>query len=215
MKNSLSLILIFILFVILLPLSTLQAQNKTGNVVEYFGKEKINEIHEGELIHVFDECLVLSLNQIDDRSATFPKNPVFAEFLNHPVQRVRADDLFGVDYLGNEMRWQSLQTDSTHTFSGRDLRSGYLYLEYESPREEILLFEGSGHTQILINGLPHEGDHYDFGYSLIPVLVKKGINTFVLSPGRFSRMRARLIKPESEVILTSRDMTMPDILIEE
>lgn len=95
------------------------------------------------------------------------------------------------------------------------MRSGYLYLEYESPRDEILLFEGSGHKQVLINVLSHEGDHYDFGYSLIPIKMKKGVNTFALSPGRFSGMRARLIRPYEKVLLTSRDMTLPDLLMEE
>lgn len=215
MKRQQLTILIFYLVASILYISPIHAQEKTGNIVEYFGKEKIDEIHEGQLVHVFDEGLVLPLNMLDDRSATFPINPVFKEFLTQPEKKVHVNELFDVDYLGKEMRWQSIETDSTHTFQDRTLRSGYLYLEYDSPREENLIFEGSGHTQVLINGLPQEGDHYDFGWSLIPVKVKKGLNTFVMSPGRFTRMRARLIRPSDPVLLTSRDLLLPDLLIEE
>ncbi|MEM9824515.1 MAG: alpha/beta hydrolase, partial [Bacteroidota bacterium] len=71
-----------------------------------------------------------------------------------------------------------------------------------------------GHTNILINGLPHEGDHYDFGHQLIPLKLKKGNNKFLLTGGRFSRIRARLIAPEKAVQLTQRDLTLPDLLAE-
>ncbi|WP_236973717.1 alpha/beta fold hydrolase [Membranihabitans maritimus] len=206
---------LFIALILVIPLSITYTQEKTGNIVEYFGKEKINDISEGELVHVFDHGLILDFNAIDNRSSTFPQNPVFSKFLLDPEKTIRDGEIFGIDYLGEEMHWKLLQTDSTHTFRDRSLRSGYLYLEFNSPKDQILLFEGSGQTATLINGLPHEGDHYDFGWSLIPVKIKRGINTFVLSPGRFSRMRARLIKPENPLLLTSRDMTLPDILMEE
>ena len=56
-----------------------------------------------------------------------------------------------------------------------------------------------------------KGDHYDFGWSLIPVQLKKGKNEFILSAGRFDRMRARLITPAAPIQFTHRDMTLPDI----
>jgi pimeloyl-ACP methyl ester carboxylesterase len=78
-----------------------------------------------------------------------------------------------------------------------------------------VLFEASGHSLLLINDLPHEGDHYDFGWNLIPLKLKKGNNVFVLKVGRFPRIRARLIEPKSDIQFTPRDVTMPDILEEE
>lgn len=215
MKQTYLLFLLPFLHFLFVPNPTVLAQDRTGNIVEYFGKEKIDDIHEGELVHVFDEALVLPLNIIGNRSATFPDHPIFKEFLLHPDKIVKENQVFDVDYLGNEMTWQPLQTDSTSTFQDQRLRSGYLFLEYDSPTEETLIFEGSGHTQVLINGLPQEGDHYDFGWSLIPIRVNKGVNTFVLSSGRFNRMRARLIRPESPVMFTPRDLLLPDLLIEE
>ena len=82
-------------------------------------------------------------------------------------------------------------------------------------KEENVIFEASGHTMVLINGFPHEGDHYDYGWSLIPIRLKKGKNIFVLQGGRFPRMRARILSPENPVAFTKRDMTLPDILKEE
>lgn len=212
-RLSFTILSLFLSFLVYSPMTL--GQERTGNIVEYFGKEKIDDIHEGRLVHVFDEGLVLSLNAWNQRSAAFPPNPVFNAFLKQPTRRVQSNEVFDVDYLGEEMRWQELITDSTHTFSDRKLRSGYLYLEYDAPTSDVVLFEGSGHTQILVNGLPREGDHYDFGWDLIPVKLNQGINTFVMSPGRFTRMRARLIDPLEPVMLTPRDLLLPDLLIEE
>jgi hypothetical protein len=95
------------------------------------------------------------------------------------------------------------------------LRSGYLYLEYEATSEEAVLLDASGHTKLFVNGMPHEGDHYDYGWSLIPLRLRSGTNTLLLTGGRFPKMRARLLTPESPIQLTLRDMTLPDILLED
>ena len=60
--------------------------------------------------------------------------------------------------------------------------------------------------------MPHEGDHYDFAYTLIPFRMQKGNNEFIFTPGRFGRVAAKLILPSKPVMLTKRDMTLPDII---
>ena len=50
---------------------------------------------------------------------------------------------------------------------------------------------------------------------MIPLTLNKGLNTFVLKVGRFPKIRARLINPESSVQFTNRDLTLPDVLVEE
>ena len=119
------------------------------------------------------------------------------------------------DASGNESAWEKIKTTEKSEFSDNRLRSGYLYLEYDAKAAKNVIFEASGHTKLIANGMPHEGDHYDFGYTLIPMKLKKGKNTFLLTGGRFSKMRARLIDPQTNVLLTKRDMTLPDILREE
>ncbi|WP_406685088.1 prolyl oligopeptidase family serine peptidase [Seonamhaeicola sp. MEBiC1930] len=205
---------IHILFFLLLSLC-LNAQQKTGNIVEYFGKEKVNDIKEGKLLHVFDSGLSLKLQNVGHNSITFPKDPVFSKFLMNPEYRALKDKVFDIDFKGDELKWKAIKVDSTNSFRDRSLRSSYVYLTYKSNTEKTVLFEASGHTIALINGYPHEGDYYDYGWSLIPITLKKGTNVFVLKVGRFPRIRARLIEPKAKVQITTRDLTLPDVLIEE
>ncbi|MCR8669447.1 alpha/beta hydrolase-fold protein [Aestuariibaculum sp. M13] len=193
----------------------IQAQQRTGNIVEYFGKEKVETIEEGRLIHVFKEALTLKVPTYRFNSSTFPEDPVFSRFLMHDGYEPKKDEVFNVDFLGEPMVWKTITVDTSNTFNDRELRSSYVCLKYKSGAEKTVLFEASGHSLVLINGMPHEGDHYDFGYNLIPLKLKKGLNVFVLKVGRFPRIRARLIEPESEIQFTTRDLTMPDILVEE
>ena len=194
---------------------SVSAQSRQGNLVEYFGKEKVEEINEGAVKHVFKEGLILKIRSFGFNSSSTPKNPVYSKFLLEEPKEIKAGDPFIEDDSGNMLKWEKIEVGEKNEFSDRALRSGYLYLEFNSKKEENVIFEASGHTMILINGFPHEGDHYDFGYSLIPIRLKKGRNTFVLQGGRFPRMRARLLTPENSIAFTKRDMTTPDILKEE
>jgi hypothetical protein len=202
------------LTLLVLPL-VLIGQQRTGNIVEYFGKEKVEDIHEGKVIHVFDKALVVTLPSLGFESSTFPVDPVFNEFLMNPNKTVKDGEVFDIDFLGRELNWNTITVDSTNSFTGRELRSGYVYLTYRSGSEKTVLFEASGHSMLTINGYPYEGDHYDFGWNLIPLKLKKGNNVFVLQVGRFPRIRARLLEPKMEVQFTTRDLTVPDLLREE
>ena len=193
----------------------LRAQQRTGNIVEYFGKEKVAKITEGEVLHLFKKGWALQIQDFGIDSSTFPNDPVFQQALSDPEYDIKSNKIFGIDALGNEQRWVPIEVDSTNSFSGRGLRSAYVYLTYRSNTEKIALFEGSGHSLVAINGLPHEGDHYDFGWTLIPIKLKKGTNVFVLKVGRFSRVRARLLYAHAPVQFTKRDLTLPDLLWEE
>ena len=159
---------------------TLPAQDKQGNIVEYFGKEKVEEIHEGKAIHVFQDGLLLSQRRSRFNSSSVPKSVVFSRFLLEDLETVTEGQSFGDDATDNPMIWKKISSGEKNEFRDNGLRSGYLYLEYNSRKAQNVLFEASGHTMALINGLPHEGDHYDFGYNLIPMRLKKGKNIFVL-----------------------------------
>ncbi len=190
-------------FFFLLGITLSISQNRQGNIVEYFGKEKVEEIREGKVIHVFKEGLLWGTRRFGFNSSTTPKDPVFSKILLNP------------ENFDPSEGWEKITVNDKNEFNNGRLRSGYLYLEYQSDSEAIVLFEASGHTRALINGLPYEGDHYDYGWSLIPVKLKKGKNTLILQGGRFPRMRARLLQPHHPVQLTTRDMTLPDLLIED
>lgn len=188
------------------------AQDRTGNIVEYFGKEKVEEISEGQLLHVFKQGLILPKKGMSFGPETVLFDPILAEVLLAEKANIYAGKAV---QLGNQdLQWTNIEVDDKNEFTDPNLRSGYLYLEYEAEQATSVLLDASGHTSILINGLPHEGDHYDFGHQLIPLQLKKGSNQFLLTGGRFSRMRARLIQPDQSVQLTQRDLTLPDLLAE-
>lgn len=189
-----------------------QAQDRTGNIVEYFGKEKVEEISEGQLLYVFKHGLVLPKKGMSFGPESVLYDPILAAALLDEKSKIYAGKK--VQLSGQDLQWTGIVVNDKNEFTHPDLRSGYLYLEYEAKQAEMVLLDASGHTSILINGLPHEGDHYDFGHQLIPLKLKKGRNQFLLTGGRFSRMRARLIKPDQSVQLTQRDLTVPDLLAE-
>ncbi|MCL6265115.1 alpha/beta fold hydrolase [Flagellimonas myxillae] len=190
------------------------AQKRQGNIVEYFGKEKINDVKEGKVIHLFKEALYLPTKRNALNSISFPTDKVFKDFLMSS-KTVSEGEIGHIDHTGSAQRWTNIEVDTSSTFNNPSLRGSYVYLSYRSNAETTVLFEASGHTQAIINGFPHEGDYYDFGYSLIPIKLKKGVNVFVVKVGRFPRVRARLIQPKAGVLITQRDMTLPDLLVEE
>lgn len=191
------------------------AQNQQGNIVQYFGKEKVESINEGKLIHTFSSGLLLGQNRFSLNSNTTPNDPVIGNHLLNPNYKIAEGEIGITDAISGEVKWEGIKTNDKSEFDDRRLRSGYLYLEYESNNAKTVIFEASGHTRLIANGMPHEGDHFDFGYSLIPIKLKKGTNTFLMTAGRFARMRARLLDPNVPVQVTTRDMTLPDILKEE
>ncbi|KAA3632505.1 MAG: alpha/beta hydrolase [Bacteroidetes bacterium] len=211
MNQALSLSKVFISFCLLFTTLFSHAQ-KQGNIVEYFGKEKIEAINEGSVMHLFKNGLILKIPRFGFSSETVPHDPLVAMMLVIdeldfiPGEQVLLD--------GETFTWEKISVGEKNDFNDPGLRAGYLYLEYDSPKAQTVLFEASGHTMCLINGMPHEGDHYDYGWQLIPVRLKKGKNKFLLTGGRFPRMRARLLSASSPVQFTLRDMTLPDLLVE-
>ena len=192
-------------------------EQRQGNIVEYFGKEKVEDISEGELAHVFQRGRVLGRPRVFGmaQSTSTPVDEVMARFLFGQPSGIDSDGVFDVDHAGQPRKWQEIAVDDSGTFRDRRLRSGVLYLSYTSDTDQTLLLDASGHSNLLIDGMPHEGDHYDFGWQLIPIHLQPGKHEFVLQGGRFGRMRARLVAPSTPVHFTKRDMTLPDLLRED
>ncbi|WZL90467.1 alpha/beta hydrolase [Salinimicrobium sp. 3283s] len=202
---------LLIFFSLLLSVSHLSAQKREGNIVEYFGKEKVEDINEGEVIHLFEEGLILSRKRLPAEAKSVLSDPLFANLLQDKTMVISEGEEAFADVDTKAAKWEKIEISENSEFNDDGFRNGYLYLEYDSGSEKTVIFEASGHTAALINGLPHEGDHYDFGWSLIPVKLNKGKNEFILTGGRFSHMRARLLEPNQPVQFTTRDMTLPDV----
>jgi dienelactone hydrolase len=205
MKLNLMLIL-WMMFVF----SDIQSQQQ-GNVVEYFGKERVEKTEEGRILHCFEQGLLLN-EAIIPGMLLGNQDVVLWQLANHTWHQPAVGDFVYADYpQGNkELTWNAVKADSNYLFTG--IQRGWLYADYFSPDEKVVLLDATGHTTALVNGLPYEGDHYDYGYTLQPIRLKAGTNEFLFSYGRFQRLRASLVEPEAPVMLLRRDMTLPTIL---
>ncbi|MDT0675883.1 alpha/beta hydrolase [Autumnicola musiva] len=212
MNKSTALVILLVAICFLHTINT-ESQEREGNIVEYFGKEKINEVSEGEILHLFEEGLILSGLRGSFAVKAVESDPVIATFLGKPGKMIQKGDSFE-DKNGTTLSWDTISVNKTNEFEG-NFRSGYLFLNFESDQDQMAVLEASGHTTAIVNGMPHEGDHYDYGWSLIPVQLKKGNNPILLTGGRFNRIRARLLKTDAPVQFTERDMTLPDLIAEE
>jgi predicted esterase len=190
-----------LIFLLALGTNCIAQTKATGNVVEYFGKEKIVTTAEGSVLYHFSEGYTLPA---DKKSGTLfnGQDPVawqyaVGKFTNPSKQK------------GD---WLPLKVDTAGVFSGKEMKSAFLFTEYNSPKEQIVILETTGGTRTYINGLPHEGDHYDFGYTLIPFRLKKGSNEFVYTKGRFGRVKSKIIVPSKSIQFTKRDLTLPDVI---
>jgi dienelactone hydrolase len=113
-----------------------------------------------------------------------------------------------------ERTWKAVKATEEGEFA-RLPRGAYVVCTVQSPAERVVLLEASGHTMVYVNGEPHAGDMYSFGYSRIPIQLRKGANQFVFAyAAREKPLRARLISPEAEVIANTDDLTLPSVIDE-
>ncbi|MBE0662250.1 MAG: prolyl oligopeptidase family serine peptidase [Bacteroidales bacterium] len=187
---------------------------QTGNIVEIFGKDKVETVEEGIIIHEFTQGLALR-NAMKPGMLTGTQDIVFWQIATKQFDRPQAGSKLNHRYENDPedqvLMWEAIEADTAGIFQG-DLNRAYVYTEFESPEETIALLDATGHTRVFINGLPREGDHYDYGYTLIPFKLQKGLNQFVYTYGRFGRVGSKIILPEKPVQFTSRDITLPSII---
>jgi len=161
----------------------------------------------------FEKALLIQPG-IDYNRTSIQYDPVAYAILNQtfekPVEGVKFD-IEGED----DPVWESIAVGENGYFNSRNLRGGYLYIQYDSPDEKVMILESTGHTMAFINGIPREGDHYNFSYSQIPVKIAKGLNHFFFTGGRFPMIRALLTQPSSEAMFSPKDLTLPDLIIGE
>jgi len=139
----------------------------------------------------------------------FPTDSVVSRLIDDGSMRISKS----MDFTSK--MWAPIEADEKGVFKSEQFDYGILYLEFESPREQIMIFDGSGHGKVYINGVPREGDHFGFGITKHPVKIKKGVNTFYMTGGRNPEMRASLYTPPSPQLLVTDQVTLPDLVVEE
>lgn len=210
-KNRFSILLTMALFVAMPFVSKSQ---KTGNIVEIFGRDRVETTDEGVVAHDFTKGLALRY-AIRPGMLSGYQDILFWQIatdrFRRPVAGEYLDDMYGPPNLKAKLQWESVEVDTSGYFTG-DLNRAYVYTEFDSPEEKIALLDASGHTRVYINGLPHEGDHYDYRHTLIPFKLKKGLNTFIYTYGRFGRLCSKIVIPHKEVMFSGRDLTLPSLI---
>lgn len=114
---------------------------------------------------------------------------------------------------GNKQsNWALIKADSSGSFRDTALENGYLYLTYQSTKNQPAVLIASGHSMLYINGAPHAGDMYRYGWMNIPVMLKKGLNEIYIRStgmGRYARINARLEFPSKQFEILRTDATLP------
>ncbi len=196
---------------------TASAQKATeGNIVEIFGKDRIERVDEGEYAYKFTQGYMLPNS--GKGGYFYPSRDVLSwEILSGKFVAPSPENLRATNYGRTReiIQWTPITADSTGKFRDRVLRGGYLYGEFNSPKSETLLLAASANMRSIINGMPHEGDYYDFAYTLIPFKAKKGVNQFLFTPGRYGFVEASIIRPDKPVMFSERDMTLAHTIIGE
>lgn len=125
---------------------------------------------------------------------------------------------------GDVQTWRSISADEKGWFSDSILRSCYVYASVVVPSERVMILEAMGNEMVYVNGSPRSGNPYclkdvweswepRFDYSLLPVHLKKGKNELLFRCNR-GRLKAQLYPPLQPVMFNTRDLTIPDFIVE-
>ena len=120
-----------IFFCLLFIIHYSSAQEREGNIVEYFGKEKVEDISEGEVIHLFDQGLILKNWEFPGETESVLSDPLFAKFLTDERSDIHLGKM-EIRPQGPAVKWEKIEAGGNNEFEDNGLGNGYLYLEYFS-----------------------------------------------------------------------------------
>lgn len=123
---------------------------------------------------------------------------------------------------GKTVTWQKITADEKGWFRGDLLRGGWVYVRIDSRKDRTVLLEGMSHQMVFVNGEPRVGNRYQsketfaaweprWDFSQMPVKLHKGRNDLLFRCNR-GRLKVRLLPPEKEIFLNTRDVTVPDMI---
>ncbi len=172
---------------------------------------------------LFNEGLVLKLGWTH-RTGIISPNPVASAIELGEWKSPKVEDNFIKDnkVVGT---WRKITADESFWFKSDSLTNSYVYFQYNSPKDQIVLLEAMGNEMVYVNGKPRSGnpygyqDTYDswgprFDYSLIPVELKKGNNEFVFKCDR-GLLKAKLNFNKLGLVFNTNDLTIPDLVVNE
>jgi poly(3-hydroxybutyrate) depolymerase len=169
---------------------------------------------------VLKKALLIELERSDGSNVLTPNAVVASvETGKWNIPKENAEFTFNNKISG---KWKKNNSDENGWF--KDISgNSILYLQHNSDKEEVVILEAMGHSMVYVNGSPRSGNPYRskdlfedweprFDYSLIPVKLRKGLNEFLFDCNR-GMLKVKIHKDVKDLILNSKDLTVPDILI--
>ena len=107
--------------------------------------------------------------------------------------------------------WTEVAAGANGSFDPTSFTNGYLMLRFESPTDQIMILEATGHGMVYFDG-PHMGDPYATGYQRISLAIKQGANELLFASGR-GAIAAKLVTPRlNGPQFDTHDLTAPDLV---
>jgi predicted esterase len=110
---------------------------------------------------------------------------------------------------GDAPKWTKVTADTANRFRIRGGEGTYTYFSYDSPTGQAAILNIQGNSAVFVNGEPHMGDPYRFGWMNVVVKLKKGTNSFFVRGGM---LQGGLTFPAKPVLLEVKDLTAPFIV---
>jgi predicted peptidase len=177
-----------------------------------FGQTK--EVLPASKVYHFTKGLLINAPARYGREALYTDELAYKLYTN-TLRTPMDGENFGKDDKGQAMIWKAVTADSANRLFLRGQgrggfgRSGYIYLTYNSEKNQAALLNIKGNSTTYFNGAPHTGDPYSSDWLYIPVNLKKGLNEFFV---RGTFIVADLLFPAKEIFLNTEDATLPFIV---
>lgn len=178
-------------------------------LVNIFAQEKIT----------IDEALAIKI-ETPNRHSLSQQDPIEYSIVTDSWKRPKVGQhLNDNDTLS---KWVSINTNNNGWFNDENLKGGYLYYNYNSTSDKIMLLEAHNYYNVFVNGEPRIGNVYgnkvnyevwepNFIYSYLPVKIKKGNNNFLFQVNN-GNMKAVLHEIKADAFFNVYDNTLPDLM---
>jgi hypothetical protein len=167
-------------------------------------------ITHAQTTHAFTEGLAVGPCHQYGREAIY-KDQLTYQLIQKTLATPAEGKTLLMDAQGKELKWQRVVADTAKRFRHAALSNGYMYLTYTAPKEMMALLQVAGHAGLYFNGVPRGGDANQYGYMYSPVKLKKGLNEILVRVGmggRFQGVKANLIFPDKNILLSTPDITL-------
>ncbi len=164
--------------------------------------------------YTFTQALTISNAHQYGREGLYNDQFVYRYF-SQEFKTPKEGSVFFTNDKGQDIVWKAIKADTAGRFTSREASNGYIYLSYNSPKEQNAVLNISGNSMFYFNGEPHAGDIYSDKWLYTPVKLKKGLNEIYIRTSRYmyQGVIARLSFSETPVLIKTEDATLPHMIV--